>query len=143
MKIFWFSITFNFSCNQIENDDRKKTFFCSSLFFVAYFPFFLRQFLSKVTCASEFGKFALLYRLYQRLSTFTVDCTAWYRMKWKMEWNENFGVEYGRCPNGMEYFKNGIEDYRPYFRISSILDFAYGIYRKIYTDSGQYRRWSK
>ena len=32
-----------------------------------------------------------------------------------MEWNENFGMEYGRCQNGMEWngmedFKNGMED---------------------------------
>ena len=55
----------------------------------------------------------------------------WYGIRKMPEWN------------GMEDFKNGIEDNRPYFRISSILDFAYGIYRKIYTDSGQCRRWSK
>ena len=24
-------------------------------------------------------------------------------MEWKMEWNENFGMEYGRCQNGMEW----------------------------------------
>ena len=32
-----------------------------------------------------------------------------------MEWNGNFGMEYGRCQNGMEDFKNG--------RISSILPY--------------------
>ena len=31
-------------------------------------------------------------------------------MEWKMEWNENFGMEHGRCQNGMESFKNGMED---------------------------------
>ena len=31
-----------------------------------------------------------------------------------MEWNGNFGMEYGRCQNGMEDFKNGMEDYLPY-----------------------------
>ena len=31
-----------------------------------------------------------------------------------MEWNGNFGMEYGRCQNGMEDFKNGIEDILPY-----------------------------
>ena len=41
---------------------------------------------------------------------------------WKMpEWN------------GMEDFKNGMEDNLPYFHTNSILDFAHGIYRKIYT----------
>ena len=24
-------------------------------------------------------------------------------MEWKMEWNGNFGMEYGRCQNGMEW----------------------------------------
>ena len=47
----------------------------------------------------------------------------WYGL-WKMpEWNE------------MEDFKNGIEGNFPYFHANSILDFAHGIYRKIYTDS--------
>ena len=31
-----------------------------------------------------------------------------------VEWNENFGMEYGRCQNGMEDFKNGMEDNLPY-----------------------------
>ena len=36
-----------------------------------------------------------------------------------MEWNGNFGMEYGRCQNGMdlngmEDFKNGMEDILPY-----------------------------
>ena len=35
-------------------------------------------------------------------------------MEWKMEWNGNFSMEYGRCQNGMEYFKNGMEDNLPY-----------------------------
>ena len=38
---------------------------------------------------------------------------AWYGMERK------FGMEYGRCQNGMEDFKNGM------------LDFAHAIYRKI------------
>ena len=47
----------------------------------------------------------------------------WYGI-WKMpEWN------------GMEDFKNGIEDNLLYFHTNSILDFAHGIHRKIYTDS--------
>ena len=47
-----------------------------------------------------------------------------------MEWNGNFGMEYG-----MEDFKNGMEDNLPYFHTNSILDFTLSIYRKIYTDS--------
>ena len=37
--------------------------------------------------------------------------------------------------NGMEDFKNGMEDNLPYFHTNSILHFAQGIYRKIYMDS--------
>ena len=48
----------------------------------------------------------------------------WYGI-WKMpEWN------------GMEDFKNGMEDNLPYFHTNSILDFAHGIYRKIYRELG-------
>ena len=49
---------------------------------------------------------------------------AWYGMEWKMEWNGNFGMEYGRCQNGMEYGRcqNGMEDNLPYFHTNSILD---------------------
>ena len=28
---------------------------------------------------------------------------AWYGMENEMEWNGNFGMEYGRCQNGMEW----------------------------------------
>ena len=43
---------------------------------------------------------------------------------WKMpEWN------------GMEDFKNGMEDNLPYLHTNSILDFAHGIYKNIHTDS--------
>ena len=54
-----------------------------------------------------------------------------------MEWMErkSLYMEYGRCHNEMEDFKNGIEDNFPYFKTNFILDFAHGIYRKIYTDS--------
>ena len=31
-------------------------------------------------------------------------------------------------------FRNGMEDNLPYFHISSVLDFAHAIYRKINTD---------
>ena len=48
----------------------------------------------------------------------------WYGI-WKMpEWN------------GMEDFKNGMEDNLPYFHTNSILDFVHCIYRKIHTDVG-------
>ena len=57
---------------------------------------------------------------------------AGHGMKWNGKWKANFGMEYGRCRNGMEDFKNGMEDNLPYFHTNSILDFAYGIYRKIY-----------
>ena len=52
-----------------------------------------------------------------------------------MKWNVNFGMKYGRCQNGMEDFKNEMEDNLPYFHTNSILDFAHGIYKKIHTDS--------
>ena len=44
-------------------------------------------------------------------------------MVWKWEWK--FGMEYGRCQNGMKWkiFKNGMEDNLPYFHTNSILDF--------------------
>ena len=45
---------------------------------------------------------------------------------------------YGRCQNGMEDFKSGVEDNLPYFHTNSILDFIYGIYRKIYNLSVPY-----
>ena len=37
--------------------------------------------------------------------------------------------------NGMENFKNGMVDNLPYFHTNSILDFDYGIYKRIYSDS--------
>ena len=53
-----------------------------------------------------------------------------------MEWN---GTEIlvWKMPewNGIEDFKNGMEDNLSYFDTNSTLDFAHGIYRKIYTDS--------
>ena len=54
---------------------------------------------------------------------------AWYGM----EWNGNFGVEYGRYQNGingMKDFKNGMENKLPYFHTNSVLDFVHCIYRK-------------
>ena len=35
-------------------------------------------------------------------------------MELKIEWNRNFGMEYGRRQNGMEDFKNGMENNLPY-----------------------------
>ena len=61
-----------------------------------------------------------------------VVARAWYGM----EWNGNFGMEYGRCQNGMEDFKNIMEDNLPYFHTNSILDFVHYIYRKINIDVG-------
>ena len=55
---------------------------------------------------------------------------AWYGMENGIEWNGNFGMEYGRCQNGMEDFKNGIEDNLPYFHTNSILDFVQCMYKK-------------
>ena len=39
--------------------------------------------------------------------------------------------------NGMEDFKNEIRDNFTYFYTDSLLEFAYGIYRKIYTGSDE------
>ena len=53
---------------------------------------------------------------------------VWNGIENGIEWNENFGMEYGRCQDGME-------GNLPYFHTNSILDFAHGIYREINTDS--------
>ena len=60
-------------------------------------------------------------------------------MEWNGKWNgmdRKFRDGIWKMPewNGMEDFKNGMEGNLPYFRTSSILDFAHGIYKKIYTD---------
>ena len=39
---------------------------------------------------------------------------VWNGIENEIEWNGNFGMEYGRCQNGMEDFKNGMEDNLPY-----------------------------
>ena len=54
-----------------------------------------------------------------------------------MEWNiieRKFWYAIWKVPewNGMEDFKNGMEDNLPYFHTNSILDFLSGIYRKLY-----------
>ena len=38
------------------------------------------------------------------------------------EWNGNFGMEYGRCQNGMEGFKDEMENNFPYFHTNFKLD---------------------
>ena len=55
--------------------------------------------------------------------------------KWKgMERKFRYGIWKMPGWNGMEDFKNGMEGNLPYFHTSSILDFAHGIHKKIYTD---------
>ena len=58
--------------------------------------------------------------------------SAWYGMEWNEKWN---GMErkFWKMPewNGMDDFKNGMEDNLPYFHTNSILDFVHCIYRKI------------
>ena len=46
--------------------------------------------------------------------------------------NKNFGMDYGRCRNEIEDFKNGMEDNLPYFHTNSVVNFAHGISRKIF-----------
>ena len=57
---------------------------------------------------------------------------AWYRMEWKFR----YGIWKMPEWNGMEDFKNGMEDNLPYFHTNSILEFVHCIYRKIHTDVG-------
>ena len=52
-----------------------------------------------------------------------------------MKWNRDFGMRYGRCSNGMEDFKNGMEDSLSYFHTNCLPNFDHDICRKIYTDS--------
>ena len=51
-------------------------------------------------------------------------------MEWNGKWNGMEDLKYG-----MEHFKNGMEENLPYFHTNSILDFALGIYRKVYATS--------
>ena len=62
-------------------------------------------------------------------------------MEWNGKWNgmeRKFRYGIWKMPewNEMEDFKNGMEDYLPYFHTNSILDFVHCIYRKIHTDVG-------
>ena len=45
-------------------------------------------------------------------------------------------MKYGRCQNGMEDFKNEMEDNLPYFHTNFTLGFVHCIYKKIHTDVG-------
>ena len=57
--------------------------------------------------------------------SFSLLTRAWYGMEWK----RNFGVEYGRCQNGMECKISRLE-WKTIFHTlhtNSILDFAHGI----------------
>ena len=62
-------------------------------------------------------------------------------MEWNGKWNRmerKFRYGIWKMPewNGMEDFKNGMEDNLPYFHTNSILDFGHCIHRKIDTDVG-------
>ena len=59
-----------------------------------------------------------------------IEIPVWNVEDARMEWNGRFKVW-----NGMEHFKNGMEDNLPYFHTNSILDFALGIHRKVYATS--------
>ena len=54
---------------------------------------------------------------------------AWSGMENGMKWNGNFGMEYGRCQNVMEWKISRME-WKTIFHTNSILDFANGIYKK-------------
>ena len=62
------------------------------------------------------------------------SCRAWYGMEDGIKWNRNFGMEYGRCQNRMEWKILRME-WKAIFHTNSMLDFAHSIYRKISTDS--------
>ena len=62
-------------------------------------------------------------------------------MEWNGKWNgmeRKFRYGIWKMPewNGMEDFKNGMEDNLPYFHTNSILDFVHCIYRKIPMSGG-------
>ena len=57
-------------------------------------------------------------------------------MKNEMEQKFRCGIWKMSEWNGMEDFKNGMEDNLSYFHSNSILDLLYGIY-KVYTDNDQ------
>ena len=51
-------------------------------------------------------------------------------------------MEYRRCQNGMEDFKNGIEDNLPFFHTNSLLDFVRNIYTKYIRMSNSDKQYS-
>ena len=55
----------------------------------------------------------------------------WNGMESGMEWRENFGIEHGRYSewNGMEDFKNGVEDSLPYSHTNYI--YSTGIFQNL------------
>ena len=57
---------------------------------------------------------------------------VWNGMENGMERKFRYGIWKMPESNGMEDFKNGMEDNLPYFHSNSILDFLNGIYRKLY-----------
>ena len=61
---------------------------------------------------------------------------VWNGMENGMERKFRYGIWKMPEWNGMEDFKNGMEDNLPYFHTNSILDFVHCIYRKIHTDVG-------
>ena len=60
---------------------------------------------------------------------------VWNGMENGMERKFRYGIWKMPEWNGMEDFKNAMEDNIPYFRTNSILDFAHGIYTKIFANS--------
>ena len=64
------------------------------------------------------------------MATQLVD-RAWYGK----EWNGNFGMEYARMEWNRRFQEWNGRQPSIHFHTNSILDFAHGIYRKIYTDS--------
>ena len=60
----------------------------------------------------------------------------WYGMENGMERKFRYGIWKMPEWNGMENFKNKMEDNLPYFHTNSILDFVHCIYRKIHIDVG-------
>ena len=59
---------------------------------------------------------------------------VWYETENGMERNFWYGIWQMPEWNGMEDFKNEMEDNLPYFHPNFRLDFVYCIYRKIHTD---------
>ena len=54
----------------------------------------------------------------------------WNGMENGMEWKFRYGIWKMPEWNGMEGFKNGMEDNLPYFHTNSILNFVHCIYKK-------------